>query len=415
MNGWEIVLNRFKPATSEPGWLQELRRNAITEFETLGYPTSKQELWRFTNVSALIEQPFELDGSRQPVDIPAIAGLEKHRLVFVNGVFSEGLSGELPAGVKVGSIAEHFDERIGKLANAQSAFVAANTAMFVDGAFLEVADGVELDAPIHLVFLTDREASVSHVRNLVTCGKGSRVAVVEQYVGTFGLTYWTNAVTEVFVGESAQLDHYKIQQESPSAYHFHTIESEIATGGDFSNHAVTIGSALGRNDIRGKMVGEQAEAVCNGLYLLRDKQHFDTHLFMDHAVPNCNSHELYKGILDERSHAVFCGRILVREDAQKTDAIQSNKNLLLSRSARVNTLPQLEIYADDVKCTHGATIGELDETALFYLQTRGIDRERGHAMLTFAFANEVLGSIRSKAVKSYIEQFVHKWLAEAAV
>jgi len=254
-----------------------------------------------------------------------------------------------------------------------------------------------------------------HLRNFVSAGKGAAVSIVEEYIGLEDTTYWTNAVTEVFAADEASVDHYKVQRESASSFHFQTLEAHLGKDTVFSNHAVTFGSALGRNDIRGKLNGEGGEAICNGLYLLKDKQHFDTHMFMDHAVPKCNSHELYKGILDDKAHAVFCGRILVQKDAQETDAVQSNGNLLLSRGAKVNTLPQLEIYADDVKCTHGATIGELDETALYYLQTRGINPVRGHAMLTFAFANEVLDEVKCKTAKTYIEGLVHNWLENASL
>ncbi|HEY5622078.1 MAG TPA: Fe-S cluster assembly protein SufD, partial [Pontiella sp.] len=317
---------------------------------------------------------------------------------------------DLPDGVCIGSILDLVDPRIGTLADVQSAFVAANTARFSDGAFIEVTEGVELDTPIHLVYLADAEGAAIHLRNFVSCGSGARVTIVEEYLGQPETVYWCNAVTEAFVADRGLVDHYKVQRESKTAYHFQTIEAQVGAEAVFSSHAVTFGSALGRNDIRGKLTGKGGEAICNGLYLLKENQIFDTHLFMDHAVPQCNSHELYKGILDDRARAVFCGRILVQQDAQQTDAIQNNRNLLLSRAAKVNTLPQLEIYADDVKCTHGATVGELDEQALYYLQTRGIDPKQGHAMLTFAFANEVMDEVRCSSVKAYIEALVHEWL-----
>jgi len=333
-------------------------------------------------------------------------------MVFENGKLSREKSSfdDLPDGVCVGSIMDHVDPRLGSLADAQSAFVSANTAYFSDGAFIEVADGVELETPIHLVYLADADGAAFHVRNFISAAIGSKVTVVEEYIGGGDTVYWTNAVTEVFAADRAEVDHYKIQRESAAAFHFQTVEAQLGANAVFSNHAVTLGSALGRNDIRGKLTGEGGEAICNGLYLLNGKQHFDTHLFMDHAVPNCNSHELYKGILDEKARAVFCGRILVQQDAQQTDAVQNNKNLLLSRGAKVNTLPQLEIYADDVKCTHGATVGELDEAALYYLQTRGIDPQQALALLTFAFANEVLDEVKCKLAKAYIEGLVHEWL-----
>jgi Fe-S cluster assembly protein SufD len=393
--------------------LKELRSKAEADFKEKGFPTTREELWRFTDVSPVAQAEF--GAGWKPADV-AFEPLGRIVVVFENGKLSREKSSvdNLPEGVFIGSIMDRVDERLGSLADSQSAFVSANTAYFSDGAFIEVADGVAFEEPIHLVFLADAGDAAFHLRNLISIGAGSGATIVEEYIGDDAKTYWTNAVTEVFVADGGLADHYKIQRESADSFHFQTLEAHVGAEAVFSNHAVTVGSKLGRNDIRGKLTGEESEAICNGLYLLKDRQVFDTHMFMDHAVPNCNSHELYKGILDDKSRAVFCGRILVRQDAQQTDAIQSNKNLLLSRTAKVNTLPQLEIYADDVKCTHGATIGELDEQALFYLQTRGVDPVRGHAMLTFAFANEVLDEVRCKTAKTYIEKLVHAWLDEVS-
>ena len=391
----------------------EQREKAAADFKERGFPTTKEELWRFTNVSRVANAEFSSEWRTSELDFEP-AG--KICVVFENGKLSVEKSSfeNLPNGVCIGSILDLVDSRIGTLADTQSAFVAANTGHFSDGAFIEITDDVELDEPIHLVFLADVDGAAFHLRNFISCGKNSKVTVLEEYLGKSDATYWMNAVTEVFVGDGGSVDHYKIQQESKSAYHFQTLEAHAGADAVFSDHVVTIGAALGRNDIRGKLMGEGGLAICNGLYLLNEKQHFDTHIFMDHAVPKCNSHELYKGILDEKSRAVFCGRILVQPDAQETDAIQSNKNLLLSRGAKVNTLPQLEIYADDVKCTHGATIGELDEVALYYLQTRGIDPVRGKAMLTFAFANEVLDEVKNAAIKAKMEELVHSWLEKVS-
>ncbi|MBN2161425.1 MAG: Fe-S cluster assembly protein SufD [Pontiellaceae bacterium] len=394
--------------------LKLLRDRAENAFRENGFPTSRDELWRFTDVSPVAAAAF--DGAWKPADIPFVP-LGSVVAVFENGKLSlekSNLDG-LPAGLHVGSIMDQADERLGSLADAQSAFVSANTAYFSDGLHIQADDGVQVDEPIHLVFLADADGMAFHVRNLISCGAGSKLTVVEEYIGgADDSAYWTNAVTEVFVGDEGTVDHYKVQRESGGAFHFQTIEASVGANAVFSNHAITIGSRLGRNDIRGKLTGEGGEAVCNGLYLLKDRQLFDTHMFMDHAVPQCNSHELYKGILDEKARAVFCGRILVQQDAQQTDAVQSNKNLLLSRGAKVNTLPQLEIYADDVKCTHGATVGELDEQALYYLQTRGIDPAAGHAMLTFAFANEVLDEVKCRPAKAHIEKLVHEWLDQVS-
>lgn len=393
--------------------LKELREKAEVDFKTNGFPTTKEELWRFTDVSRVAGAAFSNDWKPSELEFQS---LDKITVVFENGKLSREKSNfeGLPTGVCIGSILDLVDPRIGTLADAQSAFVSSNTAYFGDGAFIEVTEGVKMDAPIHLVYLADIDGAAFHMRNFIFAGKNAAVTVVEEYIGLSGAAYWTNVVTEVFVSDGGLVDHYKVQRESESSYHFQTLEAQLGTGSVFSNHAVTLGAALGRNDIRGKLTGEEGEAICNGLYLLKDKQFFDTHIFMDHAVPKCNSHELYKGILDDKARAVFCGRILVQNDAQETDAVQSNGNLLLSRTAKVHSLPQLEIYADDVKCTHGATIGQLDDVALFYLQTRGIDPVQGHAMLTFAFANEVLDEVKCKPVKAYIEGLVHSWLDQVA-
>ena len=393
--------------------LNQLREKAAARFKESGFPTTKEELWRFTDVSAVANAEFTSDWKPAEVDHTALSQIV---LVFENGKLSHEKSNveNLPSGVSVGSIMDRADERLGTLADSQSAFVSANTAYFSDGAFIQVADGVELEAPIHLVFLADADGTAVHVRNFISCGNGAKVTVVEEYIGKTNTTYWSNAVTEVFVADHGAVDHYKIQRESEDAFHFQTLEARTGTNAVFSNHSVTLGSKLGRNDIRGKLMGEGGEAICNGLYLLKDRQLFDTHIFMDHAVPKCNSHELYKGILDDKARAVFCGRILVQKDAQQTDAVQSNKNLLLSRTAKINTLPQLEIYADDVKCTHGATVGQLDDESLYYMQTRGIDPVRAHAMLTFAFANEVLDEVQCEPAKKYIETLIHEWLEEVS-
>jgi Fe-S cluster assembly protein SufD len=393
--------------------LNQLREKAAAHFKESGFPTTKEELWRFTDVSAVAKAEFTSDWKPAEVDHTALSPII---LVFENGKLSHEKSNveNLPSGVSVGSIMDRADERLGTLADSQSAFVSANTAYFSDGAFIKVADGVELEAPIHLVFLADADGAAVHVRNFISCGNGAKVAVIEEYIGRTNATYWSNAVTEVFVDDHGSVDHYKIQRESQEAFHFQTLEARTGANAVFSNHSVTLGSKLGRNDIRGKLMGEGGEAICNGLYLLKDRQLFDTHIFMDHAVPKCNSHELYKGILDDKARAVFCGRILVQKDAQQTDAVQSNKNLLLSRTAKINTLPQLEIYADDVKCTHGATVGQLDDQSLYYMQTRGIDPVRAHAMLTFAFANEVLDEVQCEPAKKYIETLIHEWLEEVS-
>jgi Fe-S cluster assembly protein SufD len=385
------------------------REEAAAAFAVKGLPTVKEEAWRFTNVSRLNEETFDATWQAAAVSFDPLSELV---VVFENGKWSVEASSleRLPDGVRVRSIMDSAEARLGTLADSDSGFVLSNTAQFSDGVLIEVDAGVVLEEPIHVVHLADAEGGSFAYRHLIAAAAGAAVTIIEEYVGSAGVRYLTNVVTEAFVADGAKVDHYKIQRESAAAYHFQTLESELGRDALFSNHAVTVGGRLGRNDIRGRLLGEESEAICNGLYLLQEDQLFDTHLFMDHAVPKCQSHELYKGILSGQARAVFCGRILVQQDAQETDAIQSNGNLLLSRAAKVNTMPQLEIYADDVKCTHGATIGELDEQALFYLQTRGVDSKQAHAMLTFAFANEVLDEVACSVVKHRIESMVQAWL-----
>jgi Fe-S cluster assembly protein SufD len=385
------------------------REEAAAAFAAKGLPTVKEEAWRFTNVSRLNEETFDATWQAAAVSFDPLSELV---VVFENGKWSVEASSleRLPDGVRVRSIMDSAEARLGTLADSDSGFVLSNTAQFSDGVLIEVDAGVVLEEPIHVVHLADAEGGSFAYRHLIAAAAGAAVTIIEEYVGSAGVRYLTNVVTEAFVADGAKVDHYKIQRESAAAYHFQTLESELGRDALFSNHAVTVGGRLGRNDIRGRLLGEESEAICNGLYLLQEDQLFDTHLFMDHAVPKCQSHELYKGILSGQARAVFCGRILVQQDAQETDAIQSNGNLLLSRAAKVNTMPQLEIYADDVKCTHGATIGELDEQALFYLQTRGVDSKQAHAMLTFAFANEVLDEVACSVVKHRIESMVQAWL-----
>ena len=386
------------------------REEAAAAFAAKGLPTVKEEAWRFTNVSRLNDETFDASWQAASISFDPFSDLV---VVFENGKWSKEASSldGLPAGLRVRSIMDSADVRLGTLADSDSGFVLSNTAQFSDGVLIEVDAGVVLEQPIHVVHLADSEGGSFAYRHLIAASADASVTVVEEYIGSAGVRYLTNVVTEAFVADGAKVDHYKIQRESRAAYHFQTLESELGRDALFSNHAVTVGGRLGRNDIRGRLLGQESEAICNGLYLLQEDQLFDTHLFMDHAVPKCQSHELYKGILSDQARAVFCGRILVQQDAQETDAIQSNGNLLLSRAAKVNTMPQLEIYADDVKCTHGATIGELDEQALFYLQTRGVDPKRAHAILTFAFANEVLDEVACSVVKPRIEAMVQAWLA----
>ena len=391
--------------------LNEIRSRAKDKFSSTGFPSNKDESWRFTDLRYFKTLDFNGEWSNSNLVFKPLSDVF---IIFENGKISKEKSNlnNLPKGVILTSINNQESVNFGSLISPDSSFALYNTANFLDGYYLKIDKNINFKKNIHIVFLSDAEMYSNNVRNLVEVDDNSKVTIIEEYIGKPESTYVMNSVTEVITNDNVDIDHYKIQNESNKSFHFQTIETKVGYTSCFKNHSITLGASLCRNDIRGQLIDENSNVVCNGLYLLRNDQLSDTHLFMDHAAPSCNSHELYKGILADKSRGVFCGRILVQQDAQQTDAIQSNANLLLSRSAKVNSMPQLEIYADDVKCTHGATIGELDENALFYMKTRGIDPFNANALLTFAFANEVLDEIKNNEIKNKLELLIHKWLGE---
>jgi len=400
----EVAERQDLHVAGEPAWLAALRRKAMDRFGTLGFPTTKQEDWRFTNVSAIARAEFEA-GRPAQVDLTAwpLAGLDcSARLVFVNGHLCEDLTAVngLPEGVRVrrGPPEAHFARYA---AFDQQPFVALNTAHFADAALVEIAEGVTLEKPVHLVFISapNGQPTVSHPRTLILAGRSSQAAVVETYLGPEGVAYFTNAVTEIVAAEQSVLDHYRLQFEGRQAFHVATVEAVQRRSSVFNSHNVAFGAALARNDINSVLGAEGAECFLNGLYVTSGNQHVDNHTMLDHAQPNSASRELYKGILSGHGTGVFNGKIVVRKDAQKTNAIQSNKNLLLSGDAVINTKPQLEIYADDVRCTHGATVGQLDGEALFYMQSRGVPAGQARELLTYAFAAELLDRMRWQPIR----------------
>jgi Fe-S cluster assembly protein SufD len=338
-----------------------------------------------------------------------------HQLVFINGVFDPALSstGGLKAKVRVESLATAIEsgagsveQNLGRIAAfEQHAFTALNTAFIADGAFIELANDAVVEEPIHLVFVSGGEG-VSHPRNLIVAGQHSRATVIESYVSLRESSYFTNAVTEIVVGEGAHLDHYKLQRENESAFHVGTVQAREARDSQLHSFSFAVGGALARTNIYTSLDGDAATCTLNGLYLTDGTQHIDNQTSIEHIAPNCPSHEVYKGVLDNRSHGVFNGKVYVHPEAQKTDGKQSNNNLLLSPNARVDTKPQLEIFADDVKCTHGATVGRLDELAMFYLNSRGIGAETARTLLTYAFAADVLATIELEPLKAELEKIV---------
>jgi Fe-S cluster assembly protein SufD len=405
-----------------PPWLHRLRRTAVAHFAEAGFPTTRQEEWRFTDVSSLVKTPFE--PAPPPSDRPTLREIEEAlsaaadcpRIVLVDGRYAPELSRTLsgPDGVALRSLAGACRERadlvepqLGRHAAYRThPFVALNTAFIDDGAFIHVPPGAVVERPIHVlhVWTAAGDARVAHPRNLFMVGSGAEAKIVETYLGPDDNLYFTNVVTELVLEEGSTLQHYKLQREGSGAFHMGTVQVQQHRDCVFSSHLVSLGGSLVRNETNTFLAGEGCECVLNGLYLARGRQHVDCRTRIDHAKPHCQSRELYKGILDDRAKGVFNGKIFVHQDAQKTDAKQSNHTLLLSDHATINTKPQLEIFADDVKCTHGAAVGQLDEEALFYLQTRGIARQQARDLLIHAFANDVVGRIRVDSVRAEVER-----------
>ena len=409
--------------------LHAIRKAAIAQFARLGFPTTRDEEWKFTNVAPIAKMNFtpvldhRLDGVK-PDDIGRFLfrGFKSHLLVFVNGHFSKGLSrlDSVPKGVKICGLADALltdgdlvNEHLTRYARFEdNAFTALSTAFVRDGAFVFVPEGTVLEAPIYFMFLaTGRsESFVAYPRNLIIVGKGSQVSIVERYTGLAANPYLTNAVTEIVVGEKSVIEHDKLQDESGKAFHVSSIHVQQHANSTFTSNSISFGGELVRNNVTVVLDAEGCESTLNGLSLATGNQHVDNHTTIDHAKPHCLSHELYKSILDGKSKGVFNGKIFVRRDAQKTDAKQTNKTLLLSDEATMNTKPQLEIFADDVKCTHGATIGQLDEDQIFYLRARGVGIEQARDILTFAFASDVINRIHVEPLREQLDQMLQSRL-----
>ena len=418
-------------ASAEPQWLGNLRRKGIEHFVDIGFPTTRDEEWKFTSVAPIADRPYApaQDGqaslTAEQVESWAGSSLGGYRLVLVNGVYAPRLSGgELPAGVHVSTLASVLatnpaavEPYLGRFAGSdRQAFTALNTGLFQDGACVWIPPGTIIEQPILLLFVSASPdtASVSHPRVLIVAGDRTQARIVEGYVGPPGQEYFTNAVTEVVVGAGAVVDHYKLQRESQRACHIGSMYVHGTRDSAFSSHSLAFGGALVRNDIIAVLDGEGGDCTLNGLYLVDGRRLIDNHTTIDHAMPHCGSHEMYKGILSGHGRAVFNGKIIVRPDAQKTDAKQTNRALLLSDDAQINTKPQLEIFANDVKCTHGAAVGQLDEDAIFYLRARGLDLQQARDMLIHAFAGDVLNRIRIEPLKTSLEQRLLSELPAAA-
>jgi Fe-S cluster assembly protein SufD len=381
--------------------LVRLRQDAIERFAALGFPTLEDEDWRFTPLAPLTRVPFQ----------PAASG-DRPELSAPNGVIVCDLVQALARHPELveAHLARHADFE-------DHAFAALNTAFLHDGTFVYIPPGRVIPEPIQVHFrASGADKSLLRARRLlVVAGRNSQATICERYSGPPRAAYFTSAVSEIVLDEGAILDHYKVQQEGDGAFHVATTQVRMGRSSNFSSHNLTFGGRLTRNDVNAYLDGEGSECTLNGLYLGGGEQLIDNHTRIDHAKPHCASHELYKGILDGKARGVFAGRIYVHQDAQKTDAKQTNQTLLLSDDAVIDTKPQLEIFANDVKCTHGATVGQLDAESLFYLRTRGIGREEARALLTFAFANDVVGRIKVESLRDELEKllFVSRTAREA--
>ena len=418
-------------SAQQSAWVRSLRENAFARFCEIGFPTTKDEDWRFTNISAISKTPFQLTRdanapvqreSLQPFLVPGAAC----RLVFVNGRFASALSDlpSPPAGIKIGSLSEALardsstiEPHLGRhLKINRDAFTALNTALFEDGAFVYLPRRTVIKEPISLLFISlpGNEPSMAHLRNLIVAGEDSQASIVEDYVSLGSGVFFSNVVTELIAGDNSVVSHYLIEREEAQALNVSTLFTQQGRTSNVASHSVLLGGALVRNNVHPVLAGEGAECLINGLFIGKDHQHLDNYMLVEHAAPRCSSRQFYNGILDEHAHGVFHGRIIVHKDAQKTDAKQTNRNLLLSDDAQIDTKPQLEIYADDVKCTHGATIGQVEEEALFYLRSRGIDELAARALLLFAFASQCLDRMTCAPVREYLQNQVQQWLPEGS-
>jgi Fe-S cluster assembly protein SufD len=412
-------------------WLRKLRQDGFARFCEVGFPTTHDEDWRFTNVSAIAQTAFRLTRNRrvrlsqQELEPYRVAGVAS-QLVFVNGHFARELSllGKLPNGVKVSSLAAEISSNPGAIEPhlgryldvRRDAFCALNTAFVEDGAYVHIPRGTLVEEPIGLLFVStgDDAPSMSHPRNLIVAEENSQATIVEDYVSLDSGAGFCNPVTELVAGDHTVLSHYMIEREHKQAFNISTLRIQQGRSTNVVSHSVLLGGALVRNNVHSVLAGEGGECLINGLFIGNGGQHLDNYMLVEHASPRCGSRQFYNGILDGHAHGVFHGRIIVHKDAQKTDAKQTNRNLLLSDDAQIDTKPQLEIYADDVKCTHGATIGQIEGDALFYLRSRGIDEVSARKLLLFAFASECLDRMKQGPVRKHVEGLINQCLFQVA-
>ena len=414
---------------SIPDFIKTIKKISLQKLIDIGFPTQKVEDWKYTNIIQIIEKNFKpsnlteywknseiIEKSKRAIESDQIiSNLSSLQLVFIDGHFIEQLSNAqksqnlelLPLQKALKEKTEIIQNHFNKYAQIENGFNALNNLFFSDGILLNVKDNTIEDEPIVVIFIqSGEEEQIINPRNLIVVGNNSKARVIETFISLKSIPNFTNTITEIFISENSFLEHFKFQNESLSSYHIGKIQTQLEKNSNFTSHNFTFGGLITRNDINIVLDGEGAESHFYGLYFVKDKQHVDNHTLVDHAKPHCLSNEFYKGILAENSRGVFNGKIIVRKGAQKTNAYQSNKNLLLSGNAKIDTKPQLEIFADDVRCTHGATVGQIDEDSLFYLRSRGIDEKNARSLLVNAFANEVLYNMTFEPLRNKVSDFV---------
>ncbi len=409
----------------EFAWLNSMRLKALTQFNRNGLPAKKEEDWKYTSLWAMGQQAFTHQAEVSSLTVEQCDQLallkDAYRVVIVDGVFSAELSqiDNLPQGLAISPLSTGLELAQPHLGNQidveKTGFNALNTFLMQEGAVICVDSETQIEKSIELLVINTgaTEALASHLRNVIVLGDSSQATVVENYIGLTEATSLTNVVTEVVLAHNAVLNHYKLQQESKNAFHIATLAAKQAASSQWNTNNISLGGKLARNDVHSQLLGEQSHVTMDGLYLVTGEQHVDNHTRIDHAVPNTTSDELYKGVLDGNSHAVFNGKVIVHKNAQKTDSNQSNRNMLLSRGCEIDTKPEMEIYADDVKCGHGSTVGQLNEDHLFFLRARGLDEVSARSLLTHAFAAEVLERIPAEDIRKSLSTLIEHHLPRA--
>ncbi|MAS83368.1 MAG: Fe-S cluster assembly protein SufD [Legionellales bacterium] len=410
--------------TKENDWFSKQRQSAFDIFQESGFPNTRVEDWKYTDVKPIAKNTFSnitesnVASDNNEIDEILIKDLDCVNLVFINGTYSEKYSDikNISSKIVIKSMADalindesllkkHLTKHINQELNS---FTALNTAFIQDGAYINISANTNIDKPINITYISrdSNHPFATHPRNLIVMGENSNATIIENYVGSGKVNYFTNSVTETVLLQGAVLKHYKIQQEGSSAFHIASLNTSQSKDSRFESHLVSIGGALVRNNINASLNEEGAEIIMNGLYMTEDVQHVDNHTRVDHLKPHTQSHQNYRGVLNGKSRGVFNGKVVVHPQAQKIEAYQNNANLLLSDDAEIDTKPELEIYADDVKCTHGATVGQLDDDMLFYLRSRAVDEKTARSLLTYAFADEVISEINIKEIQNKLERLI---------